>query len=103
MYCTACGKELHAEAVVCMSCGAGTGNKGNVLGESDGSLIGWSILGFFVPIVALILYLIWKEERPRTARAAAKGGLVYLVFMAAIITFYIGIFAFVMSMGILAM
>ena len=32
--------------------------------------------GLFVPIAGLILYLLWKDERPRTAKAAGIGALV---------------------------
>ncbi len=30
---------------------------------------GWGLLGFCVPLVGLILYLVWKEDRPRSTNA----------------------------------
>ncbi len=39
----------------------------------------WGLLGFFVPVAGLILYLIWKDEKPRTAKAAGMGALVSLI------------------------
>ncbi len=103
MYCTACGKEIHNDAVICVECGVGTSNRINGVIENEGSLIGWSILGFFVPAVALILYLIWKEERPKTAKALAKGGIAYLIVIGAIITFYVFIFTVMITLAVLTM
>lgn len=47
-------------------------NKSN--GDSDSA--GWGILGFFIPIVGFILWLVWKDEKPRCSRAAGIGCLV---------------------------
>ncbi len=101
MYCTACGKELHNDAVVCMACGVATTNiKGSIV-DNEANLAGWTVLGFFVPIVGLILYLIWKEERPRTSRALGKGAIGYLIFVSVIFTIYFYFFGFIFSMAIM--
>lgn len=39
----------------------------------------WALIGFLIPIVGLILYLIWKDERPECARLCAKGALINVV------------------------
>ena len=58
-YCSKCGKELMDEAVVCPGCGcAQSGNA--VQNQQDSDNFGWACLGFCIPIVGLILYLIWK-------------------------------------------
>ncbi len=36
---------------------------------------GMAALGFFFPIVGLILYCIWKSDRPQRANSAGKGAL----------------------------
>lgn len=36
----------------------------------------WGGLGFLIPIVGLILYLVWRRERPKTAKACGIGALV---------------------------
>lgn len=36
----------------------------------------WGLLGFLIPIVGLVLFLVWKDERPKTAKAAGVGALV---------------------------
>ncbi len=33
----------------------------------------WGVVGFFVPIAGLILYLVWRLERPQDARHAKNG------------------------------
>ena len=39
---------------------------------------GLTVLGFFIPLAALIMWLMWKDTEPSKAMAAAKGGLMYL-------------------------
>lgn len=43
---------------------------------NDSGSIGWAILGFFFPIVGLILYLVWKSTKPQCAKMAGIGALV---------------------------
>jgi hypothetical protein len=45
----------------------------------DNGNVGWTILGFFIPYVGLILYLIWKNSRPNDSKAAGKGALATLI------------------------
>lgn len=42
--------------------------------DSGGS--GWGLLGFCVPLVGIILYFVWKDERPYTAKACLNGALI---------------------------
>ena len=42
-------------------------NKGNA---------GWAVLGFFIPVVGLILWLVWRNNKPGDARMAGKGALI---------------------------
>ena len=44
----------------CNSCGARIDNKSNVIVSEDSSSFGFAILGFFIPIVGLILFLIYN-------------------------------------------
>ena len=86
-YCSKCGKEIMDEAVICPECGCAQENNvpGNNapqiktalsnLGREASSNFGWSVLGFFIPIVGLILYLVWKETSPSKAKAAGYGAL----------------------------
>lgn len=42
--------------------------------------IGWGVLGFFIPLVGLILFIIWKNDRPSDARYAGFGALLCVFF-----------------------
>ncbi len=78
MYCKKCGNEIRDDAVICPKCGCATGNKKAPVVEYSPSF-GWALLGFFIPIVGLILYLVWKNEYPMRARSAGKGALVSVI------------------------
>jgi len=40
---------------------------------------GYAVLGFFIPIVGLILYIMWKDQTPLRARSAGKGALISVI------------------------
>lgn len=66
-YCQNCGRQVREKQDVCLNCG----KRLNVdTGDSS-----WGLLGFFIPIVGLILYIVWNEDKPRTAKMAGKGAL----------------------------
>lgn len=44
--------------------------------ENNKRNIGWGILGFFFPIVGLILFLVWKNNRKENAKVAAIGAII---------------------------
>ena len=37
---------------------------------------GWGVLGFFIPLAGLILFLVWKNDRPADAKYAGIGALI---------------------------
>lgn len=39
----------------------------------------WGLLGCCIPVVGLILFLIWKDQKPLTAKAAGIGALVGVI------------------------
>lgn len=47
--------------------------------QSDTGSFGWAVLGFFIPLVGLILWMIWKNDRPGDAGMAGKGALVSVI------------------------
>lgn len=51
----------------------------NVVTEPEGSKFGWGVLGFFVPLVGLILYFTWKKDRPKSSKAAVIGALISVI------------------------
>lgn len=94
-YCVKCGKEIADNSTFCPECGAPQGATQNNLnsqanayqqpsvqgysGQSapaDSGNFGWAVLGFCFPLVGLILYLVWKGNKPLTAKRAGIGALV---------------------------
>ena len=77
MFCSKCGKEINDEAVICVHCGCAIeGKKTIIANDADAPNTGWAVLGFFIPIVGLILYLINKDTAPLKAKSAGKGALI---------------------------
>ena len=46
---------------------------------------GYAVLGFFFPVVGLVLYLVWKENLPLRARSAGKGALIGAIVYVALV------------------
>lgn len=49
----------------------------------------WGLLGCCVPIAGLILFLVWKQTKPKTAKAAGIGALVSVILA---VVYYIVMF-----------
>lgn len=108
MYCRKCGKEIPDGAKFCPNCGKKTDDttveekvnsvdlntssstyNGNYYSDDSSSSIGWGVLGFFVPIADLILFLVWKDEKPEDSKASGIGALVSVVVSIIIFLLYI--------------
>lgn len=76
MYCKNCGRSVDYTSSYCNNCGARIDNKPNADVSEDNSNLGFAILGFFIPIVGLILFLIYEEKKPKRAKSAGKGALI---------------------------
>ncbi len=74
MYCKNCAKEIDDKAVVCPHCGVAQAPQ-----VVDNGGFGWGILGCCIPIVGLILFLVWKDSKPKTAKAAGLGALISVI------------------------
>ena len=83
-YCRNCGAQLDENTNFCSSCGA----RQSVIDQttvkevndlSDNGSAGWGVLGFFFPLVGLILYLIWRDNKPKNAKSAGKGALIGVI------------------------
>ena len=89
VFCSGCGRELPPEENFCRVCGKQRTmpaqgaqptfqqpvypQMGYVQDAPSG---GMTALGFFIPIVGLILYLVWKDQTPLKAKSAGKGALI---------------------------
>lgn len=54
----------------------------------------WGLLGCCIPIVGLILFLVWKDTKPKTAKAAGIGALVCVVLA---VIYYIIMFVIIIG------
>ena len=64
-------------------------------GENEQASAGWGVLGFFFPVVGLILYLAWYDNHRKRAKVAGKGALIGVIAAVAlwVLTFLIGLIA----------
>lgn len=76
MYCKNCGRTVDDTSSYCNNCGARIDNKPNADVSEDSSSMGFAILGFFIPIIGLILFLIYEGKKPKRAKSAGKGALI---------------------------
>lgn len=78
MFCKNCGSEIDDNAYVCPNCGAKVKeDEAEIKSSNDnGSKVGWGILSFLIPLVGLILFCVWRTERPKTAKVCGIAALV---------------------------
>jgi len=128
MFCANCGKACHPNAVMCVNCGVMLNNSNatqqmgggiaapnqTVVSPNDTGGFLWGFLGFVLSmftayIVPLVLYLLWKDEYPKRAKAVLKGMLVEVIvatvlaviIVALVVVFYIVVFGVLVSGGYL--
>lgn len=97
-FCQHCGGEVHSDAAICVHCGRTLQQvqQPSTLSsiQDEGGFL-WGLLGFLVPVAGLVIYLIWKQERPNNARAAGIGALVNvgigIAFFILYIIFIVGV------------
>ncbi len=93
MYCKNCGQQIDDNAFVCPHCGVAQQEIPTVQPASpDNGGFGWALLGFCIPIVGLVLFLVWKDTKPLTAKSAGKGALVSVIVGAVVyvLSFIVG-------------
>lgn len=94
-FCRNCGAEIDEKAVICPKCGVAVEDIVTTTGVVDNGGFGWGLLGCCIPIVGLILFLVWKDTKPKTSKAAGIGA---LVSVGLIILWYL--FVFVLFAGV---
>lgn len=75
-FCKNCGNQIDDNIVICPSCGA---NQNIAPQTTDNGGFLWGLLGCCIPIVGLVLFLVWKDSKPKTAKAAGIGALVSVI------------------------
>lgn len=76
-YCSKCGKGMDDTATSCPNCGAVQEQAATTVTDNGGFL--WGLLGCCIPIVGLVLFLVWKDTKPKTAKAAGLGALICVI------------------------
>lgn len=114
-YCTNCGKEINENAPVCVNCGAEQPQQTPVYSQdysqdytqttqpekpADKGGFLWGLLGCCIPIAGLILFLVWKDTKPKTAKAAGIGALVSVIIS---VVYYIIMIALGVGIGVLGL
>lgn len=100
MFCPHCGKEILNNADICLGCGRSVRHITKPA-QQDSNSVGWWWLGFFFPLIGLILWLIWTGNTPLRARRAGWGALVgTIVSVALVVVLYIAIIIFSVAVGV---
>ena len=93
-FCKNCGKEIDNNTTFCPHCGGTQENKPAVV---DNGGFAWGLLGFCLPLVGLILFLVWKDTKPKTSKAAGKGALISVILA---VVYYVIMIALGIGFGI---
>ena len=96
MYCTECGAKLEENSDVCLNCGKVIKNTQPEVTES-GSTFAWGILGFFIPLVGLILFFVLNNTKPKAAKSAGIGALISTAIVTVMLIFGLVVFSVLMS------
>lgn len=105
MFCRKCGQRLSEDTRTCYFCGEPVlGYNALTTKTNDKGGFLWCALGFFLPVVGFILYMLWKKERPLTARSLGIGaficsciwGAIFLIYLIVFIISFLGGFVFIL-------
>ena len=96
MFCKNCGQPMDEHDNVCPNCGAVQNQTPPVV---DNGGIGWGLLGCCIPVVGLVLFLVWKDTKPKTAKTAGIGAVVSVIL---VVLYYIFIFTTAITFGVLS-
>ena len=96
MYCSNCGNKINDNERYCPYCGAeqnidytvSAQQAANKVSNDDTGSIGWGVLGFFIPLVGIILYCVWRNEKPLNAKISLKGAIISFILEAVLVVVY---------------
>lgn len=94
-FCKNCGQEIADNAAICVHCGVAQNTQP---AAQDNGGFGWGLLGCCIPIVGLILFLVWKDTKPKSAKAAGIGALVSVILL---VVYYVVIIALGVGIGLM--
>ena len=101
-FCRNCGNHLADNVTFCPNCGTAQ-NTGSTMNTTpapvDNGGFWWGALGCCIPIVGLILFLVWKDTKPKTAKSAGKGALISVIVGVVFYVLYIILIGVVAALG----
>ena len=50
-----------------------------IMSKKKGFSVGFAILGFFIALAGLILYLVWKDSKPAEGKGAGLGAIIGVI------------------------
>ena len=102
MFCKNCGSEIDDRAEICPKCGLRVNPQGASSAPShyDAPNAGFAVLGFFFPLIGLILYLVWKAEYPLKAKSCGKGALIGVIVYVVFVVIYVVLIATVVGAAV---
>lgn len=60
---------------------------------------GWTVLGFFFPLVGFILYLVWQTSFPIRSKLCGKGALIGVIVEVVLVVLYIIVICVIIAAG----
>lgn len=96
-FCPRCGNQCDPNAVICVKCGMSFGPMPQQNVDDNPSTL-LKVVCFFVPLVALVLYLVEKDKKPVSAKAYGKMGIIGIIVsivlsvLSSIFTVILGLF-----------
>jgi hypothetical protein len=83
MYCNKCGNPVYPNSPVCGTCGTPVSASGGVppqygqppIKQDDPNML-LNLVACCIPLVGIVLYFVWKDEKPRSAKQVCVWALV---------------------------
>lgn len=81
MYCGECGKKLEKTSKFCSYCGASTTSQSDntVNSSEENANVLLVIASFFVPILGLVLFAVYRDTKKKTSKACGIAALVSFI------------------------
>ena len=99
MFCKKCGNQIMDDAVVCVHCGCPTDKfDPDPQKNQDKSSVNVALISFFLPLVGLVIYLVYKDNQPLKAESAKMGtiwGFFLPIIIILLVLFVSGMMAFI--------
>lgn len=91
MFCPHCGMEISDVADVCLCCGRSVENIKKQINQ-DSASFGWWWLGFFFPLIGIILWAVWTSSCPKKAARSGWGAIIGIITSFVLTALIVGIY-----------